>query len=402
MSVQFRWLFLVALVSMITGTAVAGSTPLKSVSEEGLLVFESEDGMFKWWTDTRVYLDAAFYDEDESQMGSGTKLRRGRMAWKAILYRDWYAEFDFDLSEEHVEVKDAYIRYDNIFDRNGYVRYGNFREPFGLEENTTSRYLLFMERSQGTEMFVPGRRMGIEFACWDSDTRFAGGVFGPDIEDFETTDESQALSFTGRFSLTAVNDCEKVFHTGIAMSRRKTNFDNGYHKFKTNAETHVYDPRWMEAKIYDIDYWNLFGLEAAYCRGPMLLQAEHMSTRIYRNGDLPLLDYSGGYVSASFFLTNDTHPYLSKAGEFGRVIPTNKSAGAWEVSGRWGSVDFNDEDQLFGSSSAFTLGLTWYANPVIKMYANFTQIDNGYYAVGDGHPADDNFNILQFRLMAAF
>jgi len=122
MSVQFRWLFLVALVSMITGTAVAGSTPLKSVSEEGLLVFESEDGMFKWWTDTRVYLDAAFYDEDESQMGSGTKLRRGRMAWKAILYRDWYAEFDFDLSEEHVEVKDAYIRYDNIFDRNGYVR----------------------------------------------------------------------------------------------------------------------------------------------------------------------------------------------------------------------------------------------------------------------------------------
>ncbi len=402
MSAQFKWVLLLSFVLMITVSAFAGTTNLNAESHDGLLFFESEDGMFKWWTDTRIYLDTAFYDEDESVLGSGMQLRRGRMAWKAILYKDWYAEFDFDLAEEHVEVKDAYIRYDNLFDRHGSITYGNFREPFGLEENTTSRYLLFMERSQGTEMFVPGRRMGIEFSCWDNNTRFAGGVFGPDISTFETTDDNQTLNITGRFTHAPVNNKEKVFHTGIAMSRRKTDYNSGYHKFKTRCETHVYASKWMEAIIYDIDHWDLIGLEAAYCKGPMLLQAEHMSTRIYRSGDLPLLNYSGGYVSASFFLTNDTHPYISRSGEFGRVIPTNKSAGAWELSGRWGSVDFNDEDQLFGSSSAFTLGLTWYANPVIKMYANFTQIDNGYYAQGDGHPADDDFNILQFRLMAAF
>jgi len=155
-------LAVVAAVMLLSSAALADPVELEATSEDGILVFASDDGQFKWWIDTRIYLDTAFYMDDDAEfymeiddedvavhMASGMQVRRARMAWKAILWSDWYAEVDVDFAEEATELKDAYVRYDNLFDRQGYVRVGNFRTPFGLEENTSSRYLLFMERSPG-------------------------------------------------------------------------------------------------------------------------------------------------------------------------------------------------------------------------------------------------------------
>jgi len=156
-------LAVVAAVMLLSSAALADPVELEATSEDGILVFASDDGQFKWWIDTRIYLDTAFYMDDDAEfymeiddedvavhMASGMQVRRARMAWKAILWSDWYAEVDVDFAEEATELKDAYVRYDNLFDRQGYVRVGNFRTPFGLEENTSSRYLLFMERSWPT------------------------------------------------------------------------------------------------------------------------------------------------------------------------------------------------------------------------------------------------------------
>ena len=105
---------------------------------------------------------------------------------------------DADFDEEAVEIKDAYLRRDNMFGGDGYVRFGNYRAPFGLEENTTSRYIMFMERSQGTDAFTIGRRMGLEVAKWSSLYRVAAGVFGPDVVDWETTDADMNVNLVGR------------------------------------------------------------------------------------------------------------------------------------------------------------------------------------------------------------
>ena len=147
-------LVLVGVVFMLSAaSAIAETVKLEPTSNDGILIFESKDGMFKWWVDTRVYIDASFYMDDDAEytmniddedvavhMGSGVQIRRARMAWKAILWEDWYAEVDVDFAEESTALKDAYVRYHNLFDRQGYVRVGNFRTRSCLDAASERRW----------------------------------------------------------------------------------------------------------------------------------------------------------------------------------------------------------------------------------------------------------------------
>ena len=61
-------LVLVACLLVLSSVpAVAGSVELEPTSNDGILVFESKDGMFKWWVDSRVYLDMAYYMDDDAE-----------------------------------------------------------------------------------------------------------------------------------------------------------------------------------------------------------------------------------------------------------------------------------------------------------------------------------------------
>ena len=58
---------------------------------------------------------------------------------------------------------------------------GHMKEPFGLEELTSSRYITFMERATVTEAFVPDRNAGIMAHSTSPDRRmtWAVGAFRP-------------------------------------------------------------------------------------------------------------------------------------------------------------------------------------------------------------------------------
>jgi phosphate-selective porin OprO/OprP len=419
-----------AAIVLPSAAAVADTVGLEPTSNDGILVFESEDGMFKWWVDSRVYLDASFYMDDEADsahLGSGVQIRRARMAWKAILWNDWYAEVDVDFAEEATALKDAYVRYDNLFDRQGYVRVGNFRTPFGLEENTSSRYLLFMERSEGTDPFVPGRRIGCEVAYWNDMFRLAGGVFGPDVEDFETNTDEQLedgyedmnWNFVGRVSAAPIMYDHTVLHLGGAYAMMKPTFTNeddiGTVRFRARNETHVSNFKFVSTgKMKDAKSYTLFGGELAFVMDRLMVQGEYMGATV----DLECDDaksrddscdpsFSGMYGFASYFLTDDTHPYDHTSGEFTQVKPTG-DMGAVELAARYSKLNLTDEDAdiLGGESTALTFGINWYPNPNIKVMADYVIVDNDENANGDG---DFNFGedgldygIFQMRVQAAF
>ena len=399
---------IIAILAFSVSSAVADTVDLEASSEDGILMFESDDGEFKWWVDSRIYLDTAFYIEDKNSLGDGVQLRRARMAWKTILWRDWYAEIDLDFAEEAVEVKDVYFRFDNIFDRQGYVRFGNFRAPFGLEENTTSRYITFMERSQGTDPQAIGRRMGLEVARWSDDFRVALCVCGPDVVDYETTDEDMNLNFVGRISTAPINDGGRVLHLGAAGAWRQPTYaaldgEGGEVRFRTRNETHVTDYKNLNTDyIQNVDDFTQFGGELAFVSNRLMLQSEYMATSVKRTGGLEDLAFSGGYAFASFFLTDDTHPYDHTSGEFHRVVPNSRN-GAWELALRYSVSDLSDKDVLGGESTAWTAGLTWYANPNIKILTNYTLVDNDLNADDGGSlVGDDDYSIFQMRLVGAF
>jgi len=391
------------LLAMAAGSAVAESVPLQGESADGVLLFESADGRFRWSLDGRVNLDGMFFVEDKNPLGDGVQLRRARLAFKSVLWSDWYVEMDVDFAEEMTAMKDVYLRYDNLFGRQGYARIGNFREPFGLEENTSSRNIQFQERSQATDGFVPGRKMGLEVARFAPRWRAAAGVFGPDIAEFETEKDDMSWNVTGRFTANFLRDRGQVLHVGLAGSHRQPQLQSSTLRFRTRNEYHVNNYKFVDTdNISNVDTYDLIGGEFAYVNRRLRLQAEVVDVAVKRLGALEGLNFGGAYACASYFLTDDTHPYVWQDGEFGKLVP-RAEGGAWEVLARYSTVDMTDLDVKGGESTALTLGLNWHANANVRIYNSWVMVDNDENANAKrALVGNDDFQFYQFRVLLMF
>ncbi|MDX2473871.1 MAG: porin [Candidatus Krumholzibacteria bacterium] len=438
---------LASIVVLLTmaGAAFAGSSPLNATSEDGILVFESDDSAFKWWVDARVYLDAAMYMDDgplydpdsgdiddyedfwetQDSLAGGAILRRARFAIKSQLWNHWYGEIDLDFADEAAAIKDAYISYRGLFNGNGRVRIGNFRVPNGLEEVTTSRNLTFMERSLGTEPFVVGRRMGIEVTGWYPSFRWSAAVFGADVDDF-VKEANEQINFAARLNWAPIATDESTLLLGVSGSMLKPTFKgainddgDGYAgssvKFNTRPETNVSDTKFLYAKYSDVDNYSNFGGELAYVNKRFMFQGEYMIANVNRYEDAGLdhiadgfnasISHGGGYGMVSYFLTDDMRQYDHKDAEFARVTP-NAKGGAWELAARYSTADLNDTDagEENGAATSITLGVNYYPNANVKLMLNYGKVDNDEFATGEKgiYFGDYDFDYVQMRFQTAF
>ena len=143
------------------GVAVE-SDVLDAEAQDGFLVISSPTSGYKIWFDNRAQFDAgAFFGAPEyaDPIGNGVSIRRARFAVKAQVDQNWYGEFDMDLANGLVELKDAIVRYTGI--PNLELQAGNFKENFSIQRNSSSRYLMFIERPMVCSALAPSRHLGI-------------------------------------------------------------------------------------------------------------------------------------------------------------------------------------------------------------------------------------------------
>ena len=171
------------------------SVPVEAKMQDGILVFQNKNANYKMWFDVRVQADAAVYfgapdfcakeidgKWNTSHIGNGMNLRRTRFAVKAQLDKNWYGELDTDWTSGTPELKDAYVAFTGVEGLE--IKAGNFKENFSIQRNTTSRYLMFMERAMVTYL-APSRHLGIN-ARYSKDWFWASaGVFGPELSSSE-------------------------------------------------------------------------------------------------------------------------------------------------------------------------------------------------------------------------
>ena len=121
--------------------------PLQTEAQDGFIKWFSADGNYKMWMDNRVQLDGYIFSNDAlNELGNGITIRRMRFAMKAEFWQNWYGEIDLDFESSGTEIKDAYLKY-TADSKKWNFKAGHFKEGYGMETTTTSRYLLFMERS---------------------------------------------------------------------------------------------------------------------------------------------------------------------------------------------------------------------------------------------------------------
>jgi phosphate-selective porin OprO and OprP len=399
----------IALAQSEGGSDDGSSVPLGVEQRAGKLVFESKDGAFKWWFDSRMQIDGAMYFENKNALSNGTIMRRATFAMKTTMWKNWQAELDMDFGDCVLDARDIWVKY--TFSKvNLSLQAGNFKEPFGLERLGSSRLLTFMERSAVSNAFPLGRRMGFSSRYWTDWGQLTLAVMGHELGtkvDKGTLDEG--FSTNARLSLAPINEKGKTLHIGLAGSYKTPDVTPDLApnviELKARTETYVFDPKPLHTgDITDVNYYNRLGAELAGACGPWYLQSELMATQVHRWYGKSTGKFVGAYITASCMLTGESRAYYVDEGEFG---PTDAPTGTWgalELALRASYLNLNDNNAGIkgGKSNQYTAGLNWMPNVNVKITLDYSWVTLDENATSKGRMVGgDAFSFLQMRFQAS-
>ncbi len=394
-------------LSALSRPAFAEDTPLNAIWKDGLK-FESADKAISIEVGGRIQADAAFFlsqdDELEEAVGSDNfdddvEIRRARLHIAGKLYDqlEFKAEYDFAGGGE-AQFKDVYLGLLKLPVVGG-LRLGHMKEPFGLDQLTSSRHTTFMERSL-PDAFSPAHNIGVMLhsAVLNEQMTYAVGVF-KDTDEFGEGTGGGGYSETVRITGAPwyENDGESLLHLGLAYSHREATDDTL--KFSQRPETHLAG-KFVDTGAITADDSDQLGVEAAAVFGPFSVQGEYAQTFVNSDSaDDP--DFFGYYGQLSYFITGEHRVYKRSKGAFDAVTPTNsfigkgetRGPGAWEAAIRYSAIDLSDGLVEGGELSDITVGLNWYLNTNLKWMLNYVYSD-----------VEDlgNSNIVQTRLQVWF
>lgn len=363
------------------------------VSKSKLRV-ESADGRFAFQVGGRVFSDLALIDDDVTDVGDGAEFRAARLYITGKLYGDWAFKNQIDFAGNGVSLKDVYISYTGL--QPVVVTLGNVKEPFSLEELTSSRFNSFMERAL-PNAFSPGRNLGVKITTGGAHASFGAGVFGDGIDSGGGVGNDSDLSVTGRATIAPLAEAGRVLHLGLSATYRSNN-DGGTLTIaqspEANQSVDFVDTGALSAVE---DFWTV-GPEFALVYQEVSLQAEYLLTRIKRGVDIagtnqPDLSFDGWYVSASWFPTGESRNYVAKAGKFDRIMAQN----AVELALRYSTINLNDANVAGGEERNWSFGFNYTFHPQVRAMLNYVHAD-----IKGGIAGDEDVNIVQARFQIDF
>ena len=382
----------------------AGSSDFKLYWKNGIR-FDTPDKAFQMRIGGRIMADTAWFDQDsdlERELDNwqdATEFRRARLYIQGLINKNIEFKAQYDFAGGDADFKDVYLGYKGL--PIGGLRVGHFKEPFSLEELTSSKYITFMERAL-PNVFAPSRNMGamVHNHILDDRATYALGVFR-DTDGFGEGAGDGKYNITGR--LTGLPWYEdkgsKLLHLGVGCSYRNPNDDDV--RYRQRPEAHLSPDRLVDTSDISADTVNVVGAEAALVYGPASLQGEYITADVDgRYSDSPDPDLAGYYIQASYFLTGENRAYKASGGNFDRVKPKKNLSkeggwGAWELAARYSHLDLEDDLVNGGELDTVTAGVNWYLNPNTRVMLNYVFAD-----------AEDKYegeaDILQMRFQVDF
>ena len=358
--------------------------------KDGLRI-ENPDGSVKLRIGGRVITDFQNSSGDgdlSSVLGDAVdddaaEIRTARLYMSGEIDQVWEYKAEFDFVDTDADVKDAYVGL--LRSPVGRVRVGHIREPFSLEDQTSSKYVSFMERALPNAL-APGRNIGVlvNDHTESEALNWAAGLFKTTDDGGDDEGQDGEWGLTGRLTGTPLyrehDDGPEFVHLGAALSRRSDEWTS----VSVRPEVHT-GPRFIETGTIDgVDQIELLGLEAAYQCGPFSISGERIEMDVERGSGMEDLSFDGHYVQASWFLTDGDHRgYKRDVGTFDRVKPQRpfgmgegEGCGAWELAARVSSIDVDDGEFTLaagtgGMVDSTSFGLNWYMNNNVRVLWNY-------------------------------
>ena len=319
----------------------------------------------------RLQADYTFFSESEPFDGTfgavenAGEIRRLRVRASGHLGRvEYKAQFDF--AGYDVLPKDLYLGLRGL---PVILRAGYQHEPWGLEQQTSSRYMTFMERSLAVA-FSPDRSLGLRVTkIYGDRTHWSIGVFR-ETDGFRSPQPNYNVTARATYAPILSEDRRRLLHLGVNYTHK---FVDGELTFKLRPDAHTAPSVvHLDVPATSADYVQA---EASANVGSLGLQTEfvHGWIRSAQRGNPKVWS---GYVQASFFLTGETRSYAGSV--FGRVKPKRSlfdgGLGAIEMKARYAYADFSAATESgTGQLWAFTTGLNWYWSSHIRVMAEFSR-----------------------------
>ena len=367
-------------------TSKTSVTPVVK-EKDGACILESANARNSIQLTGRMHLDyrhnnmdiysTDFNDRDSASAADGWELRRARIGVKGVLAKDFKYEIVANLPGT-ATVDVAYLDFAKYKEMQ--IRMGKFKQPFNLEELTSSNNIDFMERSYVNQL-APAKKIGAMIFGEPKDGfTYALSTFS--MNDSELDSKNDKASFAGRSTLNfaqLMGNKEAVMHVGIAGFDAEYNVtptvSSGTPAAETRANILAFrTPGRGLSSIFRAQIGgdriasnfsqsaisnstsqvksNAAGLEGAIALKNFKLQGEYTRANYggnYNSSTESLdMDVKAMYGEVMWLVTGENYADAYKAGTFGAIKPlsnfdpdTNKW-GALEVGFRMEKFEVND------------------------------------------------------------
>jgi phosphate-selective porin OprO and OprP len=394
------------------------SNPTLEVGKKGLSV-KSPDGNFSIKLGGRMHADYSTHSGQEDlaatkQPINGSQIRRGRIALSGTVYKDFDYMIEPDFANDGISVKDLFLVYHG-FESPLEVTVGNQKHAMSMEIQESSNDIMFTERSLVSALTVPffDRAIGVNVKGFGDNWNVQSGIYGDAMgSSADNTNNDEGHGFGIRGTWAPIMDKDKVLHLGANYGYRKTsdsalaNSQAPRFRYRT---TNMSNLAIVDTTLSDMDDVNTVILELSGMYGPFSFQSEFAQSKVARNTN-PDADFSAWYAQMGYTLTGESRTYKGSDGEFKRLKPENDfdlkkgKWGAWEIAGRYDSIDLQDGAVNGGEAKRVSLSLNWYLNEDVRILAGYTKafdLSGGALKNADGSFADD-IDVYTVRTQWAF
>jgi len=388
-------------------------------------------------------------DRDSAAYADNFEIRRARIGVSGTINND----ISYEVVGNAVGSSTNFV--DTAFANYGFIkaaqfRAGRFKQPFSLEELTSSNSIDFMERSYGNQV-VPGKRLGMMLHGEPlKGLSYGLSVFQPD---FTQKDNSQDFN-SNRAVRVAANFAEigKIDNTVLHFGAGKTTgSDKVAHTSSSGGGTSttaavlnlaaenrgtksVYRVRLdgpalttggysAPAQTFTNIEKSLQGLELAVARGPFKFQMETFDTDLTASnavGDAAVLGYKADYVELMYNITGESWSKAYKGGAFSGISPDSvfmkdyggvvgNGIGAWQVGFRQST--YKVAETLTGVTSTGSKGgktdtfaLNWILNNNARAMLNYseTKFDTSFTPIDTSGNKIDKERTISLRTQVNF
>lgn len=380
----------------------------KSNLNNGRFTVTSPDGDFSLSLRALVQFDMGYFAQGRNppnvDLNSGTNFRRAQVGFQGTAWRDWSYNFVYDFGGNGVEgrgyIYTAYIQYDGLAPFG--FRIGAFSPSIGIEDQTGSADLIFLERPASADVSrniagAPGREAVSVYAQGDryllslsytgkrtTDGTSTGAAVG-------TFDSQQAL--IGRASFLAINrDDVKWLLDGhvthvLKLADTTPSPSATAIRFSSGPELAVDASRTVDTGSIDARRVTEFGFETAFAYDVLYTQGGWYRYEAQRRTALPNPDFSGWYALATWSLTGEQRAYEADSASFRQLRPAKPLGspggfGAFELKARYSTIDLDYQPFLAaasggvagGQQNVWTVGLNWYPTQGIRFALDYDNI----------------------------